>query len=152
MSDPLPIEARFTLEARVGRGATGEVFRAVDRETGRTVAVKRMLASSDDPTLLDRFQREARLLAQVDHPHVVRYVAHGVDEGGRPCLVVEWLDGEDLARRQRRQRLTPRERSTWSGRPRSASTRCTRPASSTATSSPRTSTWWRAAPPRAART
>ncbi len=50
---------------------------------------------------IERFSREARLLARVSGEHVVRYVAHGVDAKGTPCLVVEWLDGEDLAARQR---------------------------------------------------
>jgi eukaryotic-like serine/threonine-protein kinase len=96
MSDDLPIESRFSLEARIGRGASGDVLRATDRETGRTVAVKRLLVMHDEPTLVDRFRREARLLAQIDDPHVVRYVAHGTDTSGRPCL----------AARQKRRRLT----------------------------------------------
>ena len=106
MSDDFPIESRFSLEARIGRGGSGDVHRAFDRATGLTVAVKRLLAAGDEPTLVDRFRREARLLAQIDDPHVVRYVAHGVDHLGRPCLVVEWLDGEDLGRRQKRRRLS----------------------------------------------
>ncbi len=106
MPDDFPIESRFTLEGRVGRGGSGDVHRGRDRETGAMVAVKRILAQSDDPMLLDRFRREARLLAQIDHPNVVRYLAHGVDASGRLCLVVEWLEGEDVAHRQRRQRLT----------------------------------------------
>jgi tetratricopeptide (TPR) repeat protein len=104
--DDFPIETRFTLQARIGRGGSGDVHRAVDHETGATVAVKRLLATGDEPTQVDRFRREARLLAQLDDPHLVRYVAHGVDRAGRPCLVVEWLEGEDLSKRQKRQRLT----------------------------------------------
>jgi serine/threonine protein kinase/tetratricopeptide (TPR) repeat protein len=103
------IESRFVLEARVGRGASGDVHRALDRETGRPVAVKRLLPNREDENALDRFRREAWLLAQINDPHVVRYVAHGVDGEGRPCLVVEWLEGEDLSRRQKRQRLTAAE-------------------------------------------
>ena len=106
MADDFPIESRFALEARVGRGASGDVHRATDRETGRAVAVKRLHPIHEDVLALGRFAREARLLAQIDDPHVVRYVAHGVDGQGRPCLVVEWLEGEDLAHRQRRARLT----------------------------------------------
>ena len=109
MDDELPIESRFAFEARVGRGASGEVLRALDRETGLPVAVKRLLPARDDPSAAERFRREVRLLAQVDDPHVVRYVAHGVDASGAPCLVVEWLDGEDLSRRQKRARLSAAE-------------------------------------------
>ncbi|APR79788.1 Adenylate cyclase [Minicystis rosea] len=103
--DDFPIESRFVLDARVGRGGSGDVHRALDRRTGDVVAVKRLL-SQDDEHAVARFRREARLLAQVGDPHVVRYLAHGVDDRGRPCLVVEWLEGEDLAHRQKRSRLT----------------------------------------------
>jgi tetratricopeptide (TPR) repeat protein len=109
MTDDFPIETRFTLHARVGRGGSGDVFRATDTVTGAAVAVKRMIPAGDDPTALDRFRREVRLLSQIDDPHVVRYVAHGVDTAGSACLVVEWLEGEDLAHRQRRQRLSTAE-------------------------------------------
>lgn len=110
MSDDFPVESRFSIEAAVGRGAAGEILRGIDRATGRPVAVKRLHARHDEePSQVERFRREARLLAQIDDPHVVRYVAHGADRLGRPCLVVEWLDGEDVARRQRRQRLTVAE-------------------------------------------
>jgi hypothetical protein len=109
MPDDFLIESRFVIEARVGRGASGEVFRATDRETGLPVAVKRLLSIHDDAAALDRFRREARLLSIVEDDRLVRYVAHGVDASAQPCLVVEWLEGEDLARRQRRQRLTVTE-------------------------------------------
>jgi hypothetical protein len=109
MSDDFPIESRFVLEGRVGRGASGEVFRATDRQTGLPVAVKRLLSIHDDAAALDRFRREARLLSIVEDARLVRYVAHGVDATLQPCLVVEWLEGEDLARRQRRERLTVAE-------------------------------------------
>jgi tetratricopeptide (TPR) repeat protein len=105
MDDEFPIESRFRIEARVGRGASGDVHRGLDHETGRMVAVKRLLPARDDESALDRFRREARLLAQVDDPHVVQYVAHGVDDTGQACLVVEWLEGEDLSQRQKRDRL-----------------------------------------------
>ncbi|MBK8257920.1 MAG: protein kinase [Polyangiaceae bacterium] len=104
MTDDFPIESRFVLDAKIGRGGSGDVHRATDRETGRIVAVKRLLAIHDDPSLLDRFRREARLLAQINDERIVQYVAHGVDAQGRACLVVEWLDGEDLSRRQRKHR------------------------------------------------
>jgi tetratricopeptide (TPR) repeat protein/tRNA A-37 threonylcarbamoyl transferase component Bud32 len=100
------MEARFTLEDKVGRGAFGEVFRARDLETGERVAVKRLHQSLDDDAALDRFRREARLLSILDDPHVVRYVDHGEDADGRLFLAVEWLEGEDLGKRQQRERLS----------------------------------------------
>jgi eukaryotic-like serine/threonine-protein kinase len=79
---------RFRIERRVAAGGMGEVFRALDSETGAPVAVKRV--QSD----LARFHREIEVLAAIDHPGIVRYVAHGPD-----YLVMEWLEGETLAAR-----------------------------------------------------
>jgi tetratricopeptide (TPR) repeat protein len=100
------ITDRFALESRVGAGSFGEVFRALDRETGQVVAVKRLHAHTSDPIAAQRFHQEARLLARVHNSHVVRYLAHGTDDEGRLCLALEWLEGKDLARRQRSAPLT----------------------------------------------
>jgi len=91
------VGGRFLLERLAGVGGMGEVFRALDQETGQRVALKRVLDASDEETT--RFVREARILAELDHPHVVRYVAHGVDPLGTPWLAMEWLSGEDLRTR-----------------------------------------------------
>jgi serine/threonine protein kinase len=53
-----------------------------------------------------RFEREAQLLSELSHPGLVRYVAHGVAPSGERYLVMEWLEGEDLARRIQRSRLS----------------------------------------------
>jgi tetratricopeptide (TPR) repeat protein/tRNA A-37 threonylcarbamoyl transferase component Bud32 len=103
------IAGRFELEERVGKGAFGEVYRARDLVTGEVVAVKRLHEHMDDQVTLERFEREARMLARIESPHVVGYVAHGPDDEGRPCIALEWLDGEDLARRQRARPLTVAE-------------------------------------------
>ena len=71
----------------------GAVYRAVDRESGGPVAVKLLLGRS--PTDVARFVREARVLSEIEDDAVVRYVAHGRDP--EPYLVMEWLDGCDLA-------------------------------------------------------
>ncbi|MEI8257955.1 MAG: protein kinase, partial [Deltaproteobacteria bacterium] len=94
------IEQRYALETCIGRGAFGEVFRGRDRETGQAVAVKRMLQPVAETLIAERFDREARLLLRVDSPYVVRCLAYGHDREGRPCLVLEWLEGVDLARQQ----------------------------------------------------
>src|SRR5262245_46967658 len=94
--------SRFALKARVGRGAFGVVYRADDLETGREAAVKRLNRGLlSNPGARERFLREARLLARIQSPHVVTALAHGVDEGGRPWLALEWLEGQDLLQRQR---------------------------------------------------
>jgi tetratricopeptide (TPR) repeat protein len=69
------------------------------------VALKVFAAEGRDAEKLDRFVREARLLSDVDSPHVVRYVAHGVEPDGSAFLAVEWLEGEDLAKRSKRETL-----------------------------------------------
>ena len=85
---------RFELERLAGAGGMGEVFRARDRLSGGAVAVKVLYASA--PRDLERFQREAQLLAEIVHPRIVKYVAHGIAGSNRPYLAMEWLDGVDL--------------------------------------------------------
>ncbi|HEY4118123.1 MAG TPA: protein kinase, partial [Byssovorax sp.] len=102
MTPEAEIDARFEVLERIGRGSWGEVHRATDRLTGETVAVKRLHAHVDDLQAIERFHREARLLARVASPHVVRYVASGIDARGAPYLVTEWLAGEDLGKRHKR--------------------------------------------------
>ncbi len=100
------ISDRFELEQLVGSGGMGEVFRAKDRLTGGAVAVKVLHASSRDT---ERFRREAQLLAEVSHPRIVKYVAHGIAEGNRPYIAMEWLEGEDLGERLNKSGLTLHE-------------------------------------------
>lgn len=100
---PDVIAERFEIERLVGSGGMGEVFRARDRLTGGAVAVKVLHQSLTGGT--DRFRREAQFLAEISHPRVVRYVAHGVVAGQRPYLAMEWLEGEDLGQRLERSGL-----------------------------------------------
>ncbi|MFO0590436.1 MAG: protein kinase [Polyangiaceae bacterium] len=90
----LVIAERFEIQEKIGSGGMGTVYRAVDVETARPVALKIARGQAD----LERFQREAAALASVVHPRVVRYVAHGVVDGAM-YLAMEWLAGEDLASR-----------------------------------------------------
>jgi hypothetical protein len=99
--------ARFVLRNQVGAGGMATVYRALDRHTGDTVAVK--LLHADDPVALARFDLEVGALAALDHPAVVRLLAHGKWPDGRPSLAMEWLEGEDLATRLGRGHLEPRE-------------------------------------------
>jgi predicted Ser/Thr protein kinase len=85
------VGGHYTVQAAISSGAMGAVHRALDGETGRYVAVKRLL----DPTHIARFEIEARLLAQLDHPRVVRVVDHFRD-GGDYFIVMELIDGESL--------------------------------------------------------
>ncbi len=98
---------RFILEERVGAGGMGEVYRARDQETGVTVAVKLLLGQSKRDVM--RFAREARVLAALRHPGIVRHIAHGELASGEPYLVMEWLVGEDLAKALLRGRFGVKE-------------------------------------------
>ncbi|HEU0036292.1 MAG TPA: protein kinase [Kofleriaceae bacterium] len=82
----------------VGEGGMGRVFEAEQRGLDRHVALKVLLPElARDPVALARFHREARLVAQLSSVHVVRVHDLGVADGGAPYLVMELLDGEDLA-------------------------------------------------------
>ncbi|MFO0589446.1 MAG: protein kinase [Polyangiaceae bacterium] len=101
------IGRRFERGELVGKGGAGSVYRAVDSSTGVTVALKVLV--SDDPRTVERFEREARSLADLVHPHIVRYVDHGRTPEGEAYLAMEWLEGESLAARLVRGALTLRE-------------------------------------------
>jgi hypothetical protein len=91
------VASRFEVLHVAGRGGMGTVFRARDHRDRRDVALKVLAARSVDG--IARFQREAAILAQIHHPNVVEYVAHGVVPDGPCWLVMEWVDGETLADR-----------------------------------------------------
>ena len=80
----------------------GEVFRARDTRLNREVAIKGLPSEvAGDPERLARFQREAQLLAALNHPHIA--AIHGLEESdGKPFLVLELVEGEDLAERLKR--------------------------------------------------
>ena len=100
MSPEGAVEDPYRLLELIGEGGAGRVHRAVHRLTGEVVALK--LLREHEPRGLERFAREARILAEIGHPHVVRYVAHGVAASGEPYLAMEWLEGESLAARLER--------------------------------------------------
>jgi serine/threonine-protein kinase len=114
MSQTNIVTDRFQIEQLAGSGGTGVVFRAVDRRNGARVALK-LLARADERTRT-RFLREAAVLAGLSHPGIVRYVEHGVTEENEPYLAIEWLDGQDLAERLRRGRLSVRDTVRLAGR------------------------------------
>ncbi|MEZ4307591.1 MAG: protein kinase [Polyangiaceae bacterium] len=86
---------RFVLGPVAGSGGMGVVHRATDEETGWDVAVKLLHPTGDAGRA--RFEREAEVLASLEHEAIVGYVAHGATPEGRLYLVTEWVDGESLA-------------------------------------------------------
>src|SRR5918996_4392872 len=93
---------RFRLEEKVGSGGMSSVYRAYDPTLERHVAIKLMHRDiSSDADQLERFRREARAVAQLNHPHVVIVIDAGEDEGA-PYIVFEYIEGETLKERIRR--------------------------------------------------
>jgi serine/threonine protein kinase len=82
---------RFEVLGELGRGGTSIVFRALDKSSGKEVAVKVLLKDAEE----DRFQREAERLASISHPNVVSFLEVGRFEG-RDFLVMEFLQMGDL--------------------------------------------------------
>lgn len=116
----------YRLEQVLGRGGTGTVYQATDLRGGGQVAVKVLRAAanlamadtmqpgageqSDEARSARRFAREARIIASLDHPHIVKtYAFEEEDEGGDAFLAMELLTGETLGAVLRRRRLSPQE-------------------------------------------
>ena len=94
------IAGRFRLQDVVASGGMGEVYRARDVVSHLQVCVKLLRAGEDREG--ERFVQEATILSALKHPAIVRYLAHGT-VGGDRYLVMEWLEGEDLACRLERE-------------------------------------------------
>lgn len=94
------IAGRYSLDEQIGRGGTGAVWRGRDEVLGRTVALKRIgLLPGDDHPDVARAEREARLSARLNHPHVVAVfdMVHD-EESDEHWLVMEYVDGRTLSR------------------------------------------------------
>lgn len=87
---------RYRLDAAIGRGGMGEVWRATDEVLGRPVAVKLLLGDGSDPSAAARFRLEAQTAARLGHPHVVAVFDFGSWDG-RFFLVMELVEGDSLA-------------------------------------------------------
>jgi serine/threonine-protein kinase len=84
------------LEAVAGRGGMGVVYRATELRLARPVALKLIAAErAADPAFRERFEREARMAAAIEHPHVIPVYGAGED-GGHLYIVMRWVAGTDL--------------------------------------------------------
>lgn len=89
----------YEIVSPLGAGGMGEVYRARDTRLDRTVAIKVLNSSvACSPELKQRFEREARVISRLNHPHIctLHYVGH---QDGTDFLVMEYLEGETLAQR-----------------------------------------------------
>jgi serine/threonine protein kinase len=92
----------FDITSQLGKGGMGEVYQAKDRKLGRDVAIKVLPEEfARDADRVARFQREAKLLASLNHPNIA--AIHGLEEsGGTNFLVLELVEGETLADKVKR--------------------------------------------------
>jgi hypothetical protein len=89
------LQGRYRIVRQLGRGGMGAVYEAVDDRLGITVALKETLSS--EASMRKQFEREARLLARMQHPALPRVTDHFV-EGNRAFLVMQFIAGVDLAK------------------------------------------------------
>jgi eukaryotic-like serine/threonine-protein kinase len=91
------IGQRYTLDRLIGKGGVGEVWEAHDFVLQRRLAIKVVTGSLPEASVRERFGREARVLAHLNHPAIVQIYDIGIEEN-RPYIVMELVEGSDLAR------------------------------------------------------
>ena len=100
----------YEVRRMVGHGGMGAVYEAVQRDLQRRVAIKLLSpALAETPGLAVRFRYESRLMASLQHPGIVQVYEAGETAEGNLYYVMEYVDGEDLATRMRRERLPVEE-------------------------------------------
>ena len=98
------IFAGYRIEGVLGRGGMGVVYLAEQPELGRRVAIKVIApALASDPDYLERFRRESRLAAAIEHPNAIPIYEAGVADEDTPYLVMRYVEGEDLSSLLRRE-------------------------------------------------
>lgn len=92
----------YEILAPLGAGGMGEVYKARDTRLDRLVAIKMLLAhTASDPAFQERFEREAKVISSLDHPHICALYDVGV-HAGSAFLVMQYLEGETLENRLKR--------------------------------------------------
>jgi serine/threonine-protein kinase len=105
------IAGKFRIEAMVGRGAMGCVYKATQLNLKKTVAIKVLNPSRPaDGAYASRFKREAKAASRMDHPNSLRVIDFGEDEGGLLYIAMEYLQGRDLLAVLREEYPLSRER------------------------------------------
>jgi len=103
-------QGRYRIEAKLGQGGMGAVYRATQLAVGRQVAVKVIHAAlADNEKEVARFQQEARAIASLHHPNIISLIDFGQSDEGDLFLVMEFVEGEPLSAIARREApLDPR--------------------------------------------
>jgi serine/threonine-protein kinase len=96
------IAGRYEVVRVIGKGGIGTIYEVKNTRLGRSFALK-TLTGSDDEDVLARFRREAEIVAKLRHPNILEVVDWDTLDDGSPCMVMEYLVGEDLAKRLRDQ-------------------------------------------------
>lgn len=102
----------FRIEALIGRGGMGEVYRAsrADEAYAQDVAIKLIRAGRTSAESVRRFRVERQILARLEHPNIATLLDGGVTTSGYPYLVMQFVDGEPITRYADAQRLSLNER------------------------------------------
>ncbi len=101
-------EGRYRIESLLGRGGFGAVYRAVQLGVERPVGLKILMPElATDPREIARFQQEARVIAALDHPYIVKLIELGQASDGSIFIAMEYLEGEPLSRYLRREAPLP---------------------------------------------
>ncbi len=95
--DDLTRLGRYRVQRELASGGMGSVVIAFDEQLQRQVAIKR-LYTTEKTRRIERFEQEARIIAQLQHPNIVQVYDYGVDDEDMPYLVMELLEGEELSK------------------------------------------------------
>src|SRR4051812_7228580 len=92
---------KYRIVEQVGAGTAGIVYKALDPDIGRTVAIKVLKSEYFGSAVVrsqavERFQREIRAIGRLSHPHIVSIFDSGVTADGLPFLVMQFVDGQGL--------------------------------------------------------
>jgi serine/threonine protein phosphatase PrpC len=102
------LDDRFEITDLISKSGMASIFRATDRKTGRIVALKiPFMHFESDPGFFSRFQREAEIGKQLNHPYILKFETDGDAARSRPYIVMEYLEGQTLGHLMRSVRPMP---------------------------------------------
>jgi predicted ATPase/predicted Ser/Thr protein kinase len=89
---------RYQIEQELGAGGMGTVYRGLDKQSGDSVAIKKLKPQLSNPDLIERFKREGEALRALKHPNIVQLL-DAVEEDGEDFLIMEYVTGGDLSQK-----------------------------------------------------